>query len=85
MDWTRVGIVTHFFDRIGVAAIELNDELGLGDWIAFVRGDELLFEQEVTSMQIDRQDVEYANAGENVGLRVADKVKPGIEVYRRVQ
>jgi putative protease len=85
MDWTKVGVVTHYFDRIGVAALELTDHLAAGDWIAFVQGEALLFEQEVTSLQIEHQNVVAAEAGYNVGLQVSRKVKAGTEVYKRIQ
>ena len=52
MDWAKVGEVTHYFDRIGVAVVVLEDSLALGDRIALVRHGDLLYEQDVTSMQI---------------------------------
>jgi hypothetical protein len=85
MDWVKVGAVKHYFDRIGVAVVELQDDLAVGDWIALARGEELLFEQEVVTMQIERQSISSAQAGEDVGLQVNQKVKAGTEVYKRVQ
>ena len=84
MDWVKVGEVTNYFSRINVAAIALADNLQVGDWIGFVRHEELLFEQEVISMQIDRQDIASAIGGEEVGLRVEQKVKPDTEVFKLV-
>jgi hypothetical protein len=34
MEWYKVGKVNHYFDRIGVAAMILYDNLAVGDWIA---------------------------------------------------
>ena len=84
MDWAKVGEVTHYFGKASVAVLALDDDLQIGDWIAFVRDGELVFEQEVTSMQIDYQDIVAAEPGDNIGLLVAQKVKPGMEVYRRL-
>lgn len=85
MRWSFVGVVTHYFDRIGVAVLELHSDLVVGDWIGFVRNDDLLFEQEVSSMQIEHENVEYAKAGDSIGLKVSRAVKEGTEVYLRVE
>jgi translation elongation factor EF-1alpha len=85
MEWSKVATITHYFGRIGVAAMILEDDLSLGDWIAFGKGDELLFEQEVTSMQIEHQDVEFATRGDAVGMKVDQQVREGIDVYKRIE
>jgi len=85
MDWAKVGVVTHYFDRIGVAVIDLYGDLAVGDWVAFAKGEELLFEQEVTSMQIEHQAVSSAQEGDNIALQVNQKVKKGVDVYKSVQ
>ena len=77
-----IGYVTHYFDRISVAMITLTDDVELGDWLGFVWDGELLFEQEVSSMQINHQAIDYANAGEEIALQTVDGVKRGVEVYR---
>lgn len=82
MSWSRVGVVTHFFGKVKVAVVELDGDLELGDTILFVRNDEDLFEQEVTSMQIDRQPIEFARRGDDIGLQVAYKVRPGTAIYK---
>lgn len=84
MDWAKVGEVTHYYDQIGVAIVLLEADLALGDRIALVRGDDLLFEQQVTSMQIEHQNIEQADTGESIGLQVLEKVKEGTEVYKQV-
>lgn len=78
----KVGKVTHYYDKIGVAVVELEAELKTGDKIKFVRGGEDLFEQEVTSMQIEHDKVETAKAGQTVGLKTDQEVKDGAEVYK---
>ena len=84
MDWEKIGEITHYFSKIGVAVVRLENNLATGDWVAFVRGEELLFEQEVVSMQIDYREVEAATAGQIVALQTAQKVKVGAEVYKAV-
>lgn len=85
MDWTKVRRVTHYFDRISVAVVALYDALALGDWVGFVRDGQLLFEQEVTSMQVEHQSIQSAQAGDKVALKVNQKVKQGTEVYKLLQ
>ncbi len=78
----KVGRVTHFYDKIGVAVVDLVDSLSVGDKIKFTRGGEDLFEQDVTSMQIEHEKVEAAKAGQTVGLKVDQEVKDAAEVYK---
>ncbi len=76
-----IGEVTHFFGHINVAIIKLKDgELKIGDKIKF-SGHHADFEQEVTSMQIEHQDIEKAKAGDEFGIKVDQKVREGTKVY----
>jgi translation elongation factor EF-1alpha len=76
-----IGTVSHYFGRIKVAAIELTDELAVGDTI-HIMGSTTDFEQVVTSMQIEHENVEVAGAGQSVGIKVADRVRAGDTVYK---
>lgn len=78
----KVGRVTHFYDKIGVAVLELTAPLRVGDRIKFVRGGEDLFEQEVKSMQLEHKAVEEVKAGDEVGLKVDQGVKDAAEVFK---
>ncbi|MFB6240661.1 MAG: translation elongation factor-like protein [Gemmatimonadota bacterium] len=81
MSEEKVGEVTHYFDKPQVGAIELTGELKVGDRIAF-RGHTTDFEQEIESMELDHESVETAVAGEEIAVKVADRVREGDEVYR---
>ncbi|MEK7061200.1 MAG: hypothetical protein AAB954_00905 [Patescibacteria group bacterium] len=74
--------MTHYYDKLQVAIVELAAELSLGDKIKFVRGGEDLFEQNVDSIQIEHEKKESAKKGEVVGLRVEKEVKEGAEVFK---
>ncbi|MGD8744488.1 MAG: U32 family peptidase C-terminal domain-containing protein [Candidatus Woesebacteria bacterium] len=78
----KVGKVTHYYDKIEVAIIELDSNLSKGDKIKFVRGGEDLFEQTVESMQVEHEKIETAKKGDVIGLKVDDEVKEGAEVYK---
>lgn len=79
---TKIGRVTHYYDKIGVAVIELKAPLAVGDTIKFVRGGEDLFEQTVSSIQMEHESVKKAVKGADVGLKVDQEVKDGAEVYK---
>lgn len=79
---TKIGEVTHYYDKIGVAVIELKSSLKVGDTIKFARGGEDLFEQTVTSIQKEHESVEKAEKGDDIGLKVDQEVKDGAQVYK---
>ena len=76
----EIGKITHFYSRINVAVAELTDELKVGSQIA-IEGSSTSFEQTVSSMQIEKETIEVAKAGEMIGLKVADRVRPGDIIY----
>ncbi len=75
-----VGMVTHYFSKIRVAGVTLSDKLAIGDQILII-GHTTAFEQMVNSMELDHQPIEVAEAGQEVGIRVIDRVRNGDEVY----
>lgn len=78
----KVGKVTHYYDKIGVAIVELDGTLAVGDKIKFVRGGEDLFEETVESIQIEHEKKDSAGKGDVVGLKVNESVKEQAEVYK---
>jgi len=84
MEKKRIGVVFTYFAKVGVAGIKLEDELKVGDKVLF-QGHTTNFEQEVDSMQIDRNPVEVANAGQEVGIKVRERVRPNDIVYKVIE
>lgn len=76
----RAGEVTHFFNNISVAALDLVREIELGDSLHFL-GSHTDFRQTVESMQIEHEDVETASPGQEVAIKVKQRVRPGDSVY----
>jgi putative protease len=66
-----------------VAVIELEKPLKVGDTIA-VKGPTTDFEQKVDSMQIEHKNVEKAEAGQSIGLKVAERVRETDVVYKKL-
>jgi len=79
----EVGRITHFFSKISVAVIELTASLAVGDTIV-VKGPTTDFEQVVESMQIEHKDVQRAEAGQSIGLKVAQRVREKDIVYKKL-
>ncbi|MBU1032006.1 hypothetical protein KKE03_03765 [Patescibacteria group bacterium] len=76
-----IGKVTHYYDKLGVAIIDLETGgLKAGDEIKFKRGEEE-FSQKVESLQVDHKDVDTVKKGDSFGLKVDQPTKPGTEVY----
>ena len=71
-----IGKITHYYSKAGVAIVELQDTLKVGDRIRIERGDNA-FEQEVTSMQKEYKQIQKAENGDSVGIKVDQKVKEG--------
>ena len=76
-----VGKVTHYFDKVGVAVIELSGLLSVGDNIRIVGG-ETDFTQEVESMEMDHQKIQTAKKGDSVGMKTIQKAHDGYKVFK---
>jgi len=81
MPEAAVGKVTHYFDRIGVAVLQLTETVRVGDILHF-HGHTTDFSQQVDSLQIEHLNVAEANPGQEVALKVAQKVHPHDQVLR---
>lgn len=80
----KVGRVSHYYSKIGVAIIDLEGALKVGDNIS-IKGAKTDFTQTVTSMQIEHQNIDEAKAGDSIGLKVDDVVREGDAVYKAVE
>ncbi len=70
----EVGKVTHYFNNIDVAVIELTGNLKVGDKI-HIHGHTSDFEQDVKSIQIEHENIEEAKAGQTIGLKVEEHAR----------
>lgn len=77
----EIGKITHYFTNIGVAVIELSGDLKAGDTI-HIKGATSDFKQKVKSMQIEHESIEKAEAGQSIGLKVAEHAREGDKVYK---
>ncbi|MBM3311317.1 MAG: hypothetical protein FJY80_07400 [Candidatus Aminicenantes bacterium] len=81
MSEIQIGKVTHYFDRIGVAVLELTDTIRVGDTLHFL-GHSDDFKQTVDSLQIEHKNVAEAKPGQDVALKVSQKVHPHDKVFK---
>jgi len=79
----KVGEITHYFTKISVAVVDVSGKMKVGDKIA-IKGMTTNFEQTVDSMQIEGKNIEEANSGDDIGMKVKDRVRKGDIVYRLV-
>ena len=77
----EIGKVLHYFGHVSVAAIELTDELKVGDTVHIV-GHTTDLTQKISSMQIDKEKVESAKKDDSIGIKVDDHVRENDKVFK---
>lgn len=77
-----IGRITHYFSNIEVAVVNLSAPLKMGDTIRVVGGQETDFEQKVSSMQIEHEEVKSGKKGDSVGMEINEKVHEGYKVFK---
>ena len=77
----EIGIIANYFSKINVAIVDLTAPLSIGEKI-LIKGSTTNFEQTIDSMQIEHQNIEKAESGQSIGLKVADKVRKGDKLYK---
>ena len=80
-DLEEIGRISHYFTKIGVAIIDLKTTLKVGDKIC-VKGSTTDFNQVVSSMQIEHKNVDKAEAGKSIGLKLDNRAREGDIVYK---
>jgi putative protease len=76
-----VGKVTHYFDKIKVAAVKLVSDLKLGDEIIIIGKTTGIVKEKINSMQINKKSIRKAKRGDEIGISVSDFVRRNDEVY----
>ncbi len=68
------GHVTHYFSHLGVAAVELRISLHKGDRVHLM-GHTTEMVMDLESMEVDHRQVEEAGPGDDLAVKVEDKVR----------
>lgn len=80
----RIGVVSHYYSKINVAGIVLEDELAVGDTI-HIKGHTTDFIEKVDSIQIEHETVDKAKKGDDVGIKVKEHTREHDVVYKIVE
>ena len=81
MNEEKIGIVSHYYNKIGVATIVLEGNLSIGDSVR-IKGVTTDFTQDIDSMQLEHKNIESATAGNHIGIKVKEYTREGDIVYR---
>ena len=76
-----IGSVIHYFPHVQAAVIKLKKPLTNGDTVK-IKGYTTDLTQIVSSMQIDRVEIQTAKKGDEIGLQVSSRVRQGDKVYK---
>ena len=81
----KIGVVSNYFSKISVAAVELtHGAVSVGDTLHFL-GYTTDCECRVSSMQIEHKSITEAKKGDSVGIKVSEKVRENDTVYKIVE
>lgn len=78
----KIGKITHYFDKIKVAAIKLSDTISVGDTIRIVGGEKTDFNQKIVSMQFMGEKIKKGKKGKEVGIRIKEKAREGYKIFK---
>ncbi len=84
MKEVKVGVVSHYYSHLGVAAVVMEGELAVGDTI-HIKGHTSDFMQKVESIQLEHTNVNKATKGEDVGIKVKEHAREHDVVYKVVE
>ncbi len=80
MSEKKIGVVTHWYDKVSVAVLKLSSPIKAGDQIK-VKAGEQVFEDTASSLQIDHESVSAAKPGDEVAIKLSQKAKPGASIF----
>lgn len=79
----EIGRVTHYYSKLGVAAVKLSERLRVGDKVRIAGGQNTDFTQEVQSIEIQHQKITEANPDDEIGLKVNQIAREGCQVFKQ--
>lgn len=84
MKEVKVGVVSHYYSHLGVAAVVMEGELAVGD-TTHIKGHTSDFMQKVESIQLEHKNVNKATKGEDVGIKVKEHAREHNVIYKVVE
>ena len=77
----RVGVISHYFGHLGVAAMVLESELAVGDTV-HIKGHTTDLTQKIDSIQIEHESIPVAKKGEDIAIKVKNHVREHDAVFK---
>ncbi|MEK6875414.1 MAG: U32 family peptidase [Nanoarchaeota archaeon] len=77
-----IGKIRHFFPKISVATIQLNNSIKKGEKICIIGDKTGIINTEITSMEIKNKPVEKAIKGQEIGIKLPKQARKNDEVYK---
>ena len=75
-----VGKITHIYSKIGVAIVKFSKPVVVGQMVRF-KGNSTDFIQQIESMQYDHEQIKKAAKGQEVGIKVNEKIHEGDQIF----
>ncbi len=79
----EIGEVTHYYSHLEVAIVKFNRKVKVGEAV-HLKGATTDFVLTIGSIQFDHKDIEEAKPGQEVGIKVSEKVRQGDKVFEVV-
>jgi hypothetical protein len=79
----EIGSVIHYFSKINVAIVQLSLPLSVGDHI-LIKGPTTDFEQTADSIQLNRKNIQRAEGGQTVAIRVSQTARLKDAVFKKI-
>jgi hypothetical protein len=78
-----IGTVTHYYSKLGVAIVKFSKEVPADATVSF-KGATTDFTQKISEMQYNHKPVAAAKKGQDVGIKVKERVREGDQVFEVV-
>lgn len=75
-----IGVVKHYFNRLGVAVVSLSDEVKIND-IVHVQGHTTDFCQKIRSLEMSHHQVDAGKPNKDIAVKVIGTVRRGDKIY----
>lgn len=82
MSEQEIGVVTHFYNHISVAAVNITQgDISVGDTI-HIKGHTSDFVTQVKSLQMEHNDIQRAGPGASIGVQIPAHAHEHDRVYK---
>jgi hypothetical protein len=79
-----VGRVIRYFPNWGIAILDLEDELKIGDKVKIAGKTTEMFSQNIDSIQKNNQPIKIALKGDKIGIKVTERVRKNDTVFKDI-